>query len=114
MTNEQISQKCNEAQQKWEEFIKQSKEEKENKLMDFYPRNINNDTEQNQKLRKKAINTIKKEKFRQHTFTLLTKQVGKGEKQSLKRVKVINQQNEVIKECNDRESIEYEIANYNK
>ena len=48
LTNEQTSQKHNEAQQKWEEFIKQSKEEKENKLMDFYPRNINNDTEQNQ------------------------------------------------------------------
>ena len=45
---------------------------------------------------------------------MLTKHIGKGEKNSLKRVKVLNERNEVIEECQDKLSIEQEIAKYNK
>jgi len=41
---------------------------------------------------------------------MLTKYIGKGEKSSLKRVKVVNGNNEVIRECQDKQSIEYKIA----
>ena len=45
---------------------------------------------------------------------MLTKQVGKGNKQSLKRVKVVNEANGFVNEFHDRKSIEEEIAKYNK
>ena len=45
---------------------------------------------------------------------MLTKHIGKGEKNSLKRAKVLNERNEVIKEYQDKLSIEQEIAKYNK
>ena len=45
---------------------------------------------------------------------MLTKHIGKGEKNSLKKVKVVNENNEVVKEYYDRASIEREIAAYNK
>ena len=44
----------------------------------------------------------------------MTKQVEKGAKYLLKRVKVLDQNNEVAKEYHDRNSIENEIAKYNK
>ena len=53
-------------------------------------------------------------KYRQYTFSMLTKHVGKGEKSSLKRVKVVNRNNKVIRECQDKQSIEYKIVQYNK
>ena len=57
---------------------------------------------------------VKKNRFRQYTFKKLTRHVGKGEKNSLKKVKLVNKNNKVIKECYDRASIEREIAEYNK
>jgi len=45
------------------------------------------------------MKTIKKMKYRQYTFSMLMKHIGKGEKNLLKRVKVLNERNKVIKEC---------------
>ena len=56
---------------------------------------------------------MQKDKYRQYTFGFLTKNVGKGVKNSLKRVKVVNQKNEVEKECHDRSSIEHEVSEHN-
>ena len=47
---------------------------------------------------KKAIKTIKKQQFRQNTYDMLSKNVGKGEKNSLKRIRVMNNANEVVTE----------------
>jgi len=114
LTRQQIEEKYNVAATEWEDFKVESKKEREQNLLDYYPIDISEDTEISRKRRKKAITTIKKAKFRQHTFDLLTKQVGRGNKYSLKRVKVVNSNNEVVRECNDRASIEEEISNYNK
>ena len=58
--------------------------------------------------------TTQKAKCQQHTFDFLTKNVGKGVKNSLKRVKVVNQQNEVAKEFQDRRAIEHEVSKHDK
>ena len=50
-------------------------------------------------MQKKGNKECKKAQFRQYPFDLLTKQVGKGEKNSLKRVKIVDKNNEVIREC---------------
>ena len=70
--------------------------------------------ESSRKKRKQAIKIMQKDKCRQHAFDFLTKNVEKGVKNSLKRVKVVNQKNEVAKECQDRRSIEYEVSEHNK
>ena len=49
----------------------------------------------------------------QRMFYRLSRNVGKGEKHSLKRVRVENESGEVEKELQDRDSIEREIAAYN-
>ena len=114
LTMEQLKQHLEEATREWEEFKTNAQTEREQELLDFYPEEIVGDSEEKIKLRKKAIKNIKKAKYRQQTFNFLTKHVGKGEKNSLKRVKVVNEQNEIIKECQDRHDIETEIARYNK
>jgi len=72
----------------------------------MYPIEIVRDNEIIRKRQKKAMKTIKKMKYWQYTFSMLTKHIGKGEKNSLKRVKVLNGKNKVIKECQDKLSIE--------
>ena len=47
--------------------------------------------------RKRAIRNVKKAQHRKHTFHMLTKQISKGEKNSFKRVKVLDDNNEVQK-----------------
>ena len=80
--------------------------EKEEEMLDTYLEEIIDDTEEKIKRRYKAIKTIKKNRFWQYTFEKLTKHVGKGEKNSLKKIKLVNENNEVIKESHDRASIE--------
>ena len=57
---------------------------------------------------------MKKNQYRDYIFETLTKHVGKGKKNLLKRIKLANENNKVIKECQDRTNIEAEIARYNK
>ena len=56
---------------------------------------------------------MKQAQYRQYTFDRLSPGVGKGEKHSLKRVRIVNKDGEVERELQDRESIEREIAIYN-
>ena len=69
--------------------------------------------EQNQRLRRKAIRSIKQKQFREQTFKKLSNRVGKGNKCSLKNIKVIDSGRNVVKEYYDRKSIEKAIAEYN-
>ena len=79
----------------------------------MYPIEIVGDNEIAQKQWKKAIKSIKQTQYRQCTFDRLSRKVGKGEKHSLKCVRVENELGEVEKELQDRDSIEREIAAYN-
>ena len=45
---------------------------------------------------------------------MLTKYIRKGEKNSLKRIRILNENNEIVKEYQDRRNIKYEIAQFNK
>ena len=67
-------------------------------MLDLYLEEILGDDEEKKKQRKKAIKTIKKQQFRQNTYDMLSKNVGKGEKNSLKRIRVMNNANEVVTE----------------
>jgi len=114
LTMEELKQKLQQAENQWEEYKMNAESERKKELLDSYPQEIIGDNEEATRRRKKAIQTVKKANFRQDTFDTLTKLIGKGEKHSLKRVKVIGEDEQVIKECQDREEIENEIAKYNK
>jgi len=80
----------------------------------LYPSELVGDSEEIKRKRNKAIRNIKQAQFRQSTFDLLTKGVGKGEKRSLKKVRVVNENGNVNQEIQDKASIEIAITEYNK
>ena len=51
---------------------------------------------------------------RQQTFAILSARVGKGNKKSLQRMQIENEQREIVREVQDRASMETEIINQNK
>ena len=110
MTKEKAEEKCAEALKNWEDYKKKAKQEREKYLLELHPLEISGDVESIRKKRKQAIKTMEKAKCWQYTFDFLTKNVGKGVKNSLKRVKVVNQHNEVAKKCQDRRAIEHEVS----
>jgi hypothetical protein len=100
--------------EEWEDFKKEALEKKEDKMLELYPVEISGDSDEAKKKRKKALRTIKQQQFRERTFNILSKGVGKGEKKALRAVREVGQDGTVIQEYQDRESIENAIARYNK
>jgi len=98
----------------WNSFKEESKRSREDKLMELYPYDIADDNENNAKRRRKALKTVMQAQNRQRTFTMLTKYVGKGQKQTLKRLNIPMQDGQNYKQVSDRRTIENEIINYNK
>ena len=113
-SREEIQIFYDEAVNEWNEHKNNIVKNKEEELLDSYPEEIIGDSDEKRKRRRKAIKTIKKNRYRQYTFKMLIKHIGKGEKNSLKQIKIINENNEIVKECQDRKNIEIEIAKYNK
>ena len=66
------------------------------------------------KLRKKVIKRIQKEKRKNRAFSYLTKFVGRGAKDFLKRLHQINEDGEITKTHFTRKEIEEQLMNYNK
>ena len=99
--------------EEWKIFKREEKERKEQEYLDMYPVEIVGDNEDAKKKRSRAIKSVKQAQYRQHTFNRLSRGVGKGERNSLKRVRIMNDNGEIIKEVQDRESIEQEIVEYN-
>ena len=110
----QLEEMQTEAIKAWIEFKEETKQKKENRLMDLYPHDIAADTEENRKRRQKAINIVKKAQYQQQTFTVLSKEVGKGNKNSLKRLYVQEPNDNSYRQINERQKIEKEILRYNQ
>ena len=98
----------------WKSFKEESKRKREEKLMELYPYDIVDDNEENAKRRKKALKKVMQAQYRQNTFTVLTKHVGKGQKHSLKRLNIIDQDGQQYRQVSDRSKIENEIIAYNQ
>ena len=82
--------------------------------MELFPHEIADDTEENRKRRKKAINTVMKAQYRQQTFKVLSREVGKGKKNSLKRLYIQDKEKNNYKQIIERNKIENEILQYNQ
>jgi len=97
----------------WDNFKQKTKESKEKKLLELYPTEIAGDSDEAKKKWKKAIKSVKFVQYRQYTFDRLSKGVGKGEKNSLKQVRKVKEDGEVLEIFQDRKSIEQAIAQHN-
>ena len=102
-----------EAIEEWKQFQKEEIKKKEENQLNLYPVEIAGDSEEIKKKRRKALESVKRKQYRQHTYDRLSKGVGKGNKKSLKRVREVNDNGDVIREMQDRESIERAISHHN-
>ena len=82
-------------------------------LLDFYEVKVKNDTVKKKRLWKKIIVGIVKTKQRQHTFHYLTVYARKGIKENIKRLHEVDDNNNIIRICLDREVIEEIIIEHN-
>jgi len=111
---EEIKEMYEIAIQEWNTFKVDAKKKQEQKLMDLYPYDIADDTVENEKRRKKALKTVRQAQYRQNTFNILSKEVGKGQKNSLKRLYVQDLETQQYKQISDRNKIEKEIMKHNQ
>lgn len=75
---------------------------------------VEGDDEEAENKRKQIAKRTSRSEHRRFNFKYMTKYVGKGGKQSLKRVHKVNSSNRVIEIIQDRNRIEEEVSKYNE
>ena len=96
----------------WDEIVENGREYREKELLDYHPVELTEEGEKLAKKKKKVLAGIRKKLSRDHTFHYLSRHVGKGVKNNIKRLQVKNQNGSteiVIK----REDIEEKIKDHN-
>jgi len=101
------------AKERWSEVKKNGQEYRQQYLLDHYHSTLDESQTNHQKMKSKVLKSIEKQQKRTHAFRYLSKHAGKGIKGSLKRLHIINHNNEIQKTIIDKESIENEIMKYN-
>ena len=102
------------AQNQWNDIVKRGKEFREKEILDYHHTELNNEDEDQLKSRKKIISGIKKKLQKTHTFHYITRHIGKGDREGIKRLHTVDEENKIIKTCVNREQIEEEIITYNE
>jgi len=114
MTIIQEKEALNEARKEWEKIKEDGKILREKELLDYVRNDFKDNEEKHPKKRQKIISGINKEMMRNHTFQYLSRHVGKGKRDGLRRLHKTNQNNEIVETYVDRIEIERELVNYNK
>ena len=86
---------------------------REKYILDYHHTNIEEDSEEQVKYKKKVISSIKKKLKRNHSFYYISKYAGKGVKGSLKRLYIVNEKDQIVQTYIDKESIEDNIRKHN-
>ena len=103
-----------EVKRQWIEVVENGKQIREKELLDYHHKEIIGDEIEKIKKRKKIMGRIKRTLKRNHTFRYLSWHAGKGSREMIKRVHVVNEASQITKIYVDRESVEKNIINYNK
>ena len=82
-------------------------------MLDYTESELANDTEKEKKTRKRVLVRIKKERDWLHQFKYLTKHIGKGGKESLRRLYKVDQERNIIKTDLNKEDIKSKLIQYN-
>jgi len=113
-TIETAIEKLDTAKVEWNKMKSQRKEYREQYLLDHHHSKINEEHQNSQKMKKKVIKNIEKQQKRNHTFRYLTKHAGKGVKGNLKRLHIVNENDQIIRTIIDKENIEKTIKEFNE
>ena len=85
---------------------------REEYLLDFHQNQISNENESDKKLWKQVMQQIQKEKNQNYEFQFLTINIGRGAKESLKRL--VEEENlNVVRYHSDRQMIENKLIEFN-
>ena len=81
--------------------------------MDYHPNELKEEDEKNPKKKEKTLSGIKKVMMRNHTFQYLSQHAGKVQRDSIKRLHKVNEEQEIIETCVERKKIEVELMKPN-
>jgi len=87
---------------------------REKELLEFYGVDLLNITNKEKKRRQQVMKRIINERWRNYNFQYMIKHVGKGMKNSLKFLKIVNDDGEIIKIIIARKEMEEELIRFNK
>ena len=88
------------------------KQIREKYLFDHYNKQLSEE-DLNDKCKSKILRSMAKQMKHQHSFQYLTKHIGRGPKNSLKRVHISNENNNIVKTLIQKEEIERVIIQHN-
>ena len=109
LTIEETQEELKKLDETWEEKKQEAIKQKKDKLLELHPNDIIGDEPATIKKRKKVLQTIKRNQHRQWTFNKLSKEVGKGVKNSLKKMQTQDESGRIIKEVQDRQMMEKKL-----
>ena len=110
----EVEEMIKKAQEEWDEIVHKGKEIRENELLDYHHSEVICETEDQRKTKKKILSGIKKNMNKMHSFHYLSRHVGKDEREGIKRIHEVDDNNRIISTHVDRESIENKLIEYNE
>ena len=88
-TRSEIKHEIEKAKEKWDEHVKRIKKKKEDETLDMQQNDFDLEDEHDAKRTKKTLKKLSKGVAKKNDFRCLTNNVGKGEKNGLKKVEVV-------------------------
>ena len=114
MDIEEAKRAVNQAKEEWNEIVKEGKAIRERELLDYHHTEIVCENDDQIKSKKKIINGIKRTLNKMHSFRYISRHVGRGDREGIKRLHVVDN-NECIQETYvNRDRIEKEISKFNE
>ena len=110
----EIEELIQKAKDDWEDIVKQGKEIREKEILDYHHSEVVCENEDQRKTKNKILSGIKKKMNRMHSFHYLSRHVGKGEREGIKRLHEVNENNEIINTHVERERIEQKLIEHNE
>ena len=101
------------AKELWKEIIERGAEYREKELLDYHQAEITEEGEKLVKKKKKIMAGIRKKLQRDHVFHYLSRHVGKGLRDTIRRLHVQNEHKEVIETLIKREDVENRLIEFN-
>ena len=106
--------KLEESINQWNDIVKRGREHREKEMLDYHYAELNNEDEDQTKNRNKIMSGTKKKLHKNHTFHYVTRHVGKGERDGIKRLHAVDAENRIIHTSVSREQIEEQIISHNE
>ena len=111
---DEVKQELERAKVQWKDIVERGKEIREQEILDYHYSVVSSEDENQRKMKKKIIAGIKRKLFKTHTFHYISRHVGKGDRDGIKRIHTVDDSNQIIKTYVNRKQIENKISRYNE